>query len=106
MSIVEEYIEGAGVSYITADDVEDGDRFKIKNVVLDEKSFEKPYINVTVDKEGEDAIARLGVKNVTRIAEKLSTDEKAWIGKYLIVLTTEYYKGLKKTGILWTGAKK
>lgn len=102
-------MEGAGGSYVTADNVEDGDEYLIKKVSLAKKGdtgFKSDYINCDVeDDKGEESIVRLGVKNVRRVANKLGTKVKDWVGNYLVVLTTEFYSGLKATGIIWSARK-
>lgn len=109
LSMIEQYMEDAGGSFITAGkegtDVEEGQEYQIKAVTLDEESFDKPYINVAVDDRGDDAVIRLGSKNLTRVIKKLGSNEKDWIGNFLRVLDTEYYDGLGKYGILWTARK-
>ena len=105
-SLVEERLEEAEGMFVTADNVEEGDEFEILDVTLDRKTFETPYINCLVkDATGEEATVRLGVQNLRRITEKLGTDEREWVGCKLVVLGTQFYKGLKQTGILWTGKK-
>ena len=105
-SLIEERLEEAEGMFVTADNVEEDDEFEILDVTLDKSTFEKPYINCQVkDKNGDEATVRLGVQNLRRITEKLGTDEKEWIGHKLVVLGTQFYKGVNQTGILWKGKK-
>lgn len=107
MSIIEDYLKTAGGNWLKADNIHDGYRVKIKQVWLDDDTFDKSYICVGgINAQGEEVRARLGVQNVQRISETLGTNAKEWEGQYLEVIGTQNYPGVGGRGILWRGVKK
>lgn len=107
MSIVDEYIKSGGGNWLRANDVTNGDIVTIEELYLDKETFDKSYICVKgkFGLTNEEVSVRLGIQNVTRIAEVLGRDESNWIGEKLKVLGTQNYPGLNSIGILWTGEK-
>jgi hypothetical protein len=107
MSVVKRFLEKAGGPWIRAESVKPGDTVSIRNVSLDEESFDRPYLVVdgVLDRTGEQVRVRLGGQNVNRIVQDLGTDEAGWVGHRLQVVSVEFYPGLGRKGILWKGVR-
>lgn len=105
MSMIKKYIESGGGNWIRADDVVINDVVLVESIALDDETFDKPYICVKGQFKGVAASVRLGIQNVTRIADVLGRDEVGWVGNRLKVLGTQNYPGLGSKGILWGGEK-
>jgi hypothetical protein len=105
--LIERFLEKAGGPWIRADNVKPGDTVTIRNVSLDEESFDRPYIVIdgTLDRTGEQVKVRLSQQNVNRIIQDLGRKEAGWIGHKLQVLSIENYPGLGRRGVLWKGLR-
>ena len=106
MSIIENYKKSAGGVWLKAETVYDGLRLKITEVWLDADTFDKSYICVKGKLQtGDEAQVRLGIQNVTRVAENLGDDDKIWIGNYLECIGTQSYPSMTSKGVLWRGVR-
>lgn len=107
MSLIDEYLKKAGGNWLKAAHVKPNDKLTIDRLWEDSESFDSIAICIEgiFSRDKEQWKARLGVQNVERVVEVLSTDETTWIGNSLRVLGTQTYPGIGHPGILWTAEK-
>jgi len=96
--------------WLRADDVQIGDKLEILGPGrIDNETFDHPYliIPIRIVRTNVQKDARLGVRNVTKLARSFGTEEtNEWIGRIAEVVSIEEYPKFGKKGIILRGLPK
>lgn len=95
-----------GRTWLTADEVKEGDVLTIKGNAHFDDRFEQEYLVVTVIHAGSEYSLRVGKRNARRISKEFGTDATEWAGKKVKVAAIQEYKEINAKGMILEPFKK
>lgn len=85
--------------FLTTDDVEKGDEMTIKGAGWTDDQFNREYLILPVEVNGEEYRWRVNKTNARKFKNNFGSDTGDWVGE-TAVITIEDYEGLDKEGIV------